>query len=87
MNEKYIELVTMMDQCLFQNLDVTLEEAIETYLLNGKEVCNLVVKEIDELLSHGYPESEILAFVSEHSDFLENDSGTETLFLIKSLLS
>lgn len=86
-DEKYKELSEFMDKCLYQEAAPSMEEAIQQYLVNGEDVINNLIIEIDDILSSNLDENELMSFVERHSDYVENDSAIDTFKLIKHVLS
>lgn len=88
LNEKnFPNTVELMQKHLFQESAPSIQEAIAQYLKNGPESVAAVLGELEKLLSGDYSEVQLTAFVEKHSDYLEAESGGQTLRLIKKILT
>ena len=76
-----------MDKCLYQGAASSMEEAISLYKLNGTEIVNSLLLEVDQLLDASLGENELLEFIERHSDYVENNSAVDTLMLVKNVLT
>ncbi len=85
-DDKYKEITEFMDKCLYQEAAFTMEEAIQQYLVNGPDVVDKLISELDEVLASDLDESELLDYVERHSDYVENDSARDTFKLIRQVL-
>lgn len=85
-DEKYKEITEFMDKCLYQEAAPSMEEAIQQYLVNGDDVVNKLIGEIDDILNSDLSENDLMEYVERHSDYIENDSAVDTFKLIKKVL-
>lgn len=80
------ELIYLLEGYLYEQVD-DIETLLHGYIVaNGKQRASLVMSEITELLNKGYSEEEITRFVTNHSLYLVDDSGSATLRLIYNIL-
>lgn len=88
LNEKnFPNCVELMQKHLFQESAASIREAIAQYLQNGPESVAAVLRELEKLLIGNYSEVELTDFVEKYSDYLEAESGGQTLRLIQKILT
>ena len=85
-DDVYSELTEFMDKCLYQESAPSMEEAISQYSMNGAEMVEKLLAEVDLILKSDIDEKELMKYIERHSDYIVSDSPLDTLYLIRDVL-